>query len=70
MWYKNIIMLSYCEIYEREFENWFMGYIFYFRFVILIIFKYFGMSEFNFFVMFVGSVYKLMLVFRDLLFKS
>ncbi|TMO47332.1 blue light sensor protein [Pseudoalteromonas sp. S4389] len=68
--HKNIIMLNYCEIFEREFENWSMGYIPYSRLVTPITLKYSGRSEFNPLAMSAGSAHKLMLALRGLLLKS
>ena len=66
--HKNIIMLNYCEIFEREFENWSMGYIPYSRLVTLLPSNI--LVRVSLIAMSAGSAHKLMLALRDLLLKS
>ncbi|AXV64002.1 MULTISPECIES: BLUF domain-containing protein [Pseudoalteromonas] len=65
--HRNIIMLNYCEIYEREFENWSMGYIPYSKITTPLNLKYSGTSEFDPLAMSGGSAHKLMMALRDTL---
>jgi len=63
--HRNIIMLNYCEIAEREFEKWSMGYIPYSKLTTPLNIKYSGTSDFNPLAMSAGSAHKLMLALRD-----
>ena len=63
--HRNIIMLNYCEIAEREFEKWSMGYIPYSKLTTPLNIKYSDTSDFNPLAMSAGSAHKLMLALRD-----